>query len=206
MGLIKAVEPFQTFEMAIALISQPLPPGRRIGILGTGGLGVVATDACGRLNLEVPELDGETSARLAKMLPKHAPLPRNPVDFAGGYRSALEETSIVEELLKLDYIDGAISNVPISPSVWGRSVAGTLGPERMAEINRVTEAGIAQFCALPRKYNKPVACVRWSSDVTRDTVAPRLIAAGIPVYETPEQCARAMNALATYAEIKRRKD
>jgi acyl-CoA synthetase (NDP forming) len=30
-----------------------------------------------------------------------------------------------------------------------------------------------------------------------------LMEAGIPVYETPEQCARAMYALARYAEVRR---
>jgi acyl-CoA synthetase (NDP forming) len=34
-------------------------------------------------------------------------------------------------------------------------------------------------------------------------VAEKLTEAGIPVYETPEQCARAMYALTTYAELKR---
>ena len=206
LGLIKADEPFQTFEMAIALIGQPLPPGRRIGILGTGGLAVVAIDACQHLGLEVPELDADTSARLVKMLPPHAPIPRNPVDFAGSYRSAVDEANVVETLLKLDYIDGVISNVPINPMIWGKSIEKSVGPERLEQLKRVTDQGTEQFCNLPKKYHKPIACVRWSSDLNKDTVATRLVSAGIPVYDTPDQCARAMNALATYAEFRRRKD
>jgi acyl-CoA synthetase (NDP forming) len=206
LGLIRADEPFQTFEMAIALMGQPLPPGRRIGILGTGGLAVVAIDACQHLGLEVPELDADTSARLAKMLPPHAPTPTNPVDFAGSYRSAVDEANVVETLLKLDYIDGVISNVPINPMLWGRSIATAVSPQQLEELKKVTDQGTKQFCELPKKYHKPIACVRWSSDLTKDIVATKLVSAGIPVYDTPDQCARAMNALATYAEFRRRKD
>jgi acyl-CoA synthetase (NDP forming) len=90
--------------------------------------------------------------------------------------------------------------------LWGRSIATTVGPERLEAINRVTDQGTEQFCNLPGKYGKPIACVRWSSDLNKDTVATKLVAAGIPVYDTPDQCARAMNALATYAEFRRRKD
>ncbi|RPJ63722.1 MAG: hypothetical protein EHM12_01615, partial [Dehalococcoidia bacterium] len=45
LGLIRTEESFQTFDMATALINQPLPPGRRIAVLGTGGQSVVAIDA-----------------------------------------------------------------------------------------------------------------------------------------------------------------
>ena len=203
LGLIRADESFQTFEMAVALIGQPLPPGRRIGILGTGGQAVVSIDACQHLGLEIPELDKETSANLMKLLPPHAPVPRNPVDFAGSYRTAVDEANVVERLLQLDYIDGVISNVPVNPMLWGSKIEKAAGPEVIDQLMKIVDQGTRQFCELPRKYGKPIACVRWSSDDRKDIVAERLVEAGIPVYETPEQCARAMHALASYGHLRR---
>ena len=203
LGLVRAEESFQTFEMAMALLKLPLPPGRRFAILGTGGQSVAAIDACQRLGLEVPELDRRTSERLMAMLPPHAPLPKNPVDFAGSYRTAVDEANVVEILLQQDYIDGVISNVPINPAAWGHKVDNASTSALLAEIAAGVEKGTKQFCQLPWKYNKPIVCVRWSSEAKKDTVAVKLTEAGIPVYETPEQCARAMYALTTYAELKR---
>jgi len=202
LGLIRTDESFHTFDLAVAFLGQPLPPGNRIGVLGTGGQGVVSTDACQGLGLEVPELDQATSSSLKKMLPPHAPTPTNPVDFAGSYRTAVDEADVVETLLKLDYIDGIISNVPINPLVWG------LKPDKMPQeildnISRLTDEGTKRFCDLPHIYHKPIICLRWYSDAKKDPVADTLKAAGIPVYETPEQCARAMSSLAKYSGLRR---
>jgi len=205
LGLIRTLEAFHTFEMAVALMSQPLPPGRRIGILGTGGQGVVAVDACQGLGLEVPELDTDVSAKIMKILPKHAPRPRNPVDFAAGYRTTIDEVNVVEMLLKLDYIDGVISNVPINPMVWGSRFDLAGNPEPLQEATDVSMEASKQFCELPRKYGKPIICVRWYSDIRKDPVGQILMESGIPLYETPEQCARAMYALVKYAELRRGK-
>jgi acyl-CoA synthetase (NDP forming) len=198
LGLIRAQEAFQTFEMAVAFLTLPISPGKRIGILGTGGQGVVAVDACSRLGLEVPELDGETSARLMQYLPKHAPLPRNPVDFAAGYRTAIDEAKVIETLLQLDYIDAVISNVPINPMVWGTRYDRIGNPEPVKEASESAMRGARLFADFPGRYKKPVVCVRWYSDVKRDPIGQFLVQSGIPVYDSPEQCARALYGLYKY--------
>ena len=205
LGLIRAQESFQTFDLAVAFLGSPLPPGKRIGVLGTGGQGVVSTDACQKLGLEVPELDKDTCAALMKMLPPHAPPPTNPVDFAGSYRTAMDEANVVETLLKLEYIDGVISNVPINPFVWGLKL-DSLPADVLENIKRLTDEGTKRFCDLPRIYGKPVVCVRWYSDIKEDPVSDALKESGIPVYDTPEQCARAMAALAGYSRLRRSPD
>lgn len=204
LGLIRSEESFQIFEVAMALLGQPLPPGRRMAVLGTGGQAVAIIDACQRLGLEIPRLDKITSARLAAMLPAHAPHPSNPVDFAGSYRTAVDEANVVETLLKLDYIDGVISNVPVNPLLWSKKLDKLGKPELLEQIQKLVNEGVAQFCGLPGKYGKPIACVRWHGDASKDSVSIKLTEAGIPVYDTPEQCARAMHGLVTYAEVRRR--
>ena len=204
LGLIRAQEAFQIVEMAVALVSLPTPPGNRVGILGTGGQGVVAVDACSRLGLEVPELDRETSLKLMQYLPKHAPLPRNPVDFAAGYRTAVEEAKVIETLMQLDYIDAVISNVPINPQVWGTRYDKNGNPEPVTEMNEIAMRGARAFAELPKKYGKPVVCVRWYSDIRKDPVGKFLMENGVPIYESPEQCARAIHGLVQYGRARQR--
>jgi len=170
-----------------------LPRGRRVAIMGSGGQDVVATDACASLGLEVPEFDKETATSLQKLLPPHAPPARNPIDFAGSYRTAIDETKVVEKLLSLDYIDGVITNVPINPMVWGLKPTST-DTDKSSSAARL-------FATLPKKYNKPIVTLRFRR--TDDPTTNILKKARIPVYDTPEQCARAMYALTKYAEARK---
>lgn len=201
-GLIRAEEALHSFEMAEALVGQPLPQGRRIAIMGSGGQGVVTADACASLGLEVPELDKKTMTDLEGILPAHAPPARNPVDFAAGYRTALEEMSVTEKLLSLDYIDGVITNVPVNPTFWGIKPASTGTTDPQTDAVKATTKAARLFASLPTKYSKPVVCVRFRR-ADGDRVVTILREAGIPVYDTPEQCARAMYALVQYAEARR---
>ena len=201
-GLIRAKEALHSFEMAEALVSQPLPEGKRVAVMGSGGQGVVTTDACASLGLEVPEFDEKTVTSLKKILPPHAPPARNPVDFAGSYRTALDETAVIEKLLSLDYIDGVITNVPINPTVWGLKPTPADADEAISNAIKAAIQSAELFASLPRKYNKPIITLRFRR-ADDDPVTKTLKEAGIPVCDTPEQCARAMYALAKYAEARR---
>jgi acyl-CoA synthetase (NDP forming) len=200
-GLIRAGEAIHSFEMAEALVGQPLPRGKRVAIMGSGGQGVVVTDACVSLGLEVPEFDRETTNSLQKLLPVHAPPAKNPVDFAGSYRTTLNETLVVEKLLSLDYIDGVITNVPVNPMIWGLKPTSSEIDKTLSNSIEASFQAARRFAALPHKYNKPIITVRFRR--TDDPTIEILKEAGIPVYDTPEQTARAMAALVKYAEAQR---
>ena len=203
-GVIRTQEAFQIFDLAVAMLHQPLPAGNRVGIVGTGGQGVVAVDACQKLGLEIPELDDHTAIQIMQMLPPHAPLPRNPIDFAGGYRTAMDEANAVEALMKLSYIDAVITNIPVNPLVWGIRYDEMKDSRLLEESMKVAEQGTMRLCALPHLYKKPVVCVRWHMGNSKDQFEKTLIESGVPVYDTPEQCARAIYGLVRYAEIRRR--
>lgn len=204
-GLVRAKEALYSFEMAEALVGQPLPKGRRMAIMGSGGQGVITADACDSLGLEIPELDEKTLKSLMRLLPPHAPPATNPVDFAGSNRTALEETSAVEELLSLDYIDGVITNVPVNPTVLWLKPTSAATSQLQSEAFNIAMQGANLFSSLPRKYNKPIVCVRFRR-LENDPVVDILKNAGIPIYDTPEQCARAMYALVKYAEARRNRE
>ena len=202
-GLIRVQETIHAFDVAEVLACQPLPPGRRVAILGSGGQGVVTADACASLGLEVPQLDGDTVRSLMAGLPPHAPRPSNPVDFAGSFRTGIEEAAVVEKLLSCDYIDGVISNVPINPAAW-KDMFGFSGlPKPLLDLTKKALEGADYFSSLPAKYGKPVITTRFRR-VAYDMVIDILKGAGIPVCDTPEEAARAMHALVQYAEIKKK--
>jgi acetate---CoA ligase (ADP-forming) subunit alpha len=194
-GIIRAQEIEHMFIMAEALIRQPLPEGKRIAVVGSGGQGVVTTDALASHQLEIPDFDEVSKATLISALPPHAPVPGNPVDFAGGIRTAEQEADVVHILASLDYIDGLITNVPkhlTRAKSLGDYLKGAIeGAERISEI--------------PRQYGKPLITLQ-SKGIDNQNILEVLKSAGIPIYDTPEDCARAMSALVRYAEIKKRVD
>jgi len=198
-GLIRAREAIHSFEMAETLVGEPLPSGNRVAIMGSGGQGVVITDACISMGLEVPEFDRETRRHIQKLLPPHAPPARNPIDFAGSYRTTLTEVSVVEKLLGLDYIDGVISNVPVNPMIWGLKPEPDGADKATADIIEASIQASRHFAALPGQYKKPIITIRFRR--TDDPTIVILKEAGIPVYDTPEQAARAMAALVEYAQV-----
>jgi acyl-CoA synthetase (NDP forming) len=200
-GIIRVQESFHLFEVAEALATLPLPSGNRVAILGSGGQGVVGTDACSALGLDLPELDSETSGKINKLLPAHAPAAKNPIDFAGGGRTALEEARIIETLLQLEYIDGVISNVPVSPQIWDRSLKIDSNSENLPGPVKVAIEGAKTYASLPGKYGKPIVCLRFTR-LEHDIMERILREGGIPIYDAPEQCARAMWALCCWGRTK----
>jgi acyl-CoA synthetase (NDP forming) len=191
-GIIRASEVTHPFDMAEALIGLPLPRGNRVAIIGSGGQGVVTSDTCESLGLRVPALDRETGLKLKETLPPHAPVPTNPVDFAGGMRGPLDEVQVAEALARIDYIDGIICNTPHFH-----------GDDDRDDLKTAVR-GAEMLAIIPKKYGKPVVTLSWHSHDGGGAIGDIMKAAGIPAYETPEQCARAMMALAQYAEVRRR--
>ena len=79
-GIIRAEDMDDLLDMAKALSSQPLPEGKRIGIVtNSGGPGVMMVDALANLDLEVPELSPETSEKLSFLPPICSR--KNPIDL-----------------------------------------------------------------------------------------------------------------------------
>ncbi|MDY6834719.1 MAG: CoA-binding protein [Chloroflexota bacterium] len=82
-GVIRADEIEELFDISGALLRQPLPRGNRVGILtGGGGHGVVTTDACERLGLQLAKLAPETIDKIDTFLPPRWSK-KNPVDLVG---------------------------------------------------------------------------------------------------------------------------
>ncbi|OGP50084.1 MAG: hypothetical protein A2Y79_07150 [Deltaproteobacteria bacterium RBG_13_43_22] len=198
-GFIRVDELLSLLDAAAILTRQPLPGGNRMGILGTGGLCVVLADTCVSMGMEVPELKEEHVKFIVSDLefPPHAPAPRNPVDFAGSNRTALQEAGVLNKMAQLDYIDGLICNTPIT---WA-DFSGSSAVEQEKLLIRAAEL----LTAIPQKLGKPVVTVGLNGIAfSNELIVKAMDAAGITSYNTPEAAARAMATLVQYAEIKRR--
>jgi acetyl coenzyme A synthetase (ADP forming)-like protein len=183
-GVIRAETLEELFALATGLAYQPLPPGRRVGIItNAGGPGILCADACEAGVLRVPELSDGVKDTLATFLPSAAAL-KNPVDLIA---SATPEqyAKTIEALLSSGEIDALIV---LYMSV---TVADTAG---IAE-------GILRGVAAARQAgakDKPVL-IGWMAegDLERTFSLP---SETIPTYLLPEIPARVLAKAAQYAE------
>ena len=80
-GVIRTDSLAELFDVASLLANQPVPAGRRVGIVtNAGGPGIMCADACEAGGLEVVQLSPQLQARLAEGLPTEAAV-TNPVDM-----------------------------------------------------------------------------------------------------------------------------
>jgi len=109
-GVIRARTVEELFDYAVAFANQPLPKGRRVGIVtNAGGPGIICTDTVERLGLELAQLDPATVEKLKTKLPPAANV-HNPVDVLGDAKAALYEFAI-GTLLEDPNVDGIITIV-----------------------------------------------------------------------------------------------
>ncbi|MEN3285298.1 MAG: hypothetical protein V7607_6438, partial [Solirubrobacteraceae bacterium] len=171
-GVLRVESTEALFDAAELLERQPLPRGRRVGIVtNSGGLGRIASDACTTRRLEPAIPAAETIARLAERLP-HADRIKNPVDL--GVRAPLEDyLEAVDALLG----DGGVDAVLVVHA--GRS--GLERPEGLEALEQATaDAG------------KPVlACA-----VGTDGRLPEREHWTVPNYRFPEAAVRALGLAA----------
>ena len=193
-GLIRCYDPLHTFDMAVALSSQPLPRGNRVAIIsGGGGYCVTMAEAAVSWGLEVPQLDPAASDKIKKLLYPFAPQPWNPIDAAADVRP-MTYARVLDILLGLDYIDGVLMMIPFMFSFQLRSTAS------VRELMDATEI----ICGLPAKYRKPIM----GNIIPSVAVGPALELlkkAGIPFFATQDESARAMHGLVRYRHFLKEK-
>lgn len=83
-GVLQAHTMEEMFDWARALAWQPLPRGKRVGVLtNAGGPAILAVDALEKAGLELASLTDGTKSYLCSRLPKAASI-NNPVDILAG--------------------------------------------------------------------------------------------------------------------------
>lgn len=138
-GIVRADTLEEMFGIARALTEQPLPAGRRIGIVtNAGGPAILAADALEAAGLEVPGLSDETRARLSEFLPSAAAT-GNPVDMIASagpeaYRRAVETVlasgevdALVAIYTPVGMFDGEAVNAAIAEGTRAAREGGDAG-------------------------------------------------------------------------------
>jgi acetyltransferase len=163
------------------LATQPLPRGRRVGIVtNAGGPGILASDACEDNGLTIPQLQPETVSALKAFLPQEASF-RNPVDMIAS-ASAENYRRSVEVLLKDDNIDSLLV-IFVPPLMLGaREVADAI-------------ATAAQNAEKPL-----VSCFMGAHGFATGLGAEGEGQVQIPSYRFPEAAAKALSRAANYGE------
>ncbi len=183
-GIVRTDTLEELFAVASLLAHQPVPPGRRVGIItNAGGPGILCADACEAEGLEIPILEEATQARLRGFLPSEASVV-NPVDMIA--------SATAEDYRK------TIQAVAEDPSVDALVVIFI--PRIAATPEGVATATIEAARSLPRKV--PVLGVFMSAEG-----APAALNAGevrIPVYAFPEAAAIALARAVRYGEWRSR--
>jgi acyl-CoA synthetase (NDP forming)/GNAT superfamily N-acetyltransferase len=167
-GVLRVETTQALFDAAALLELQPLPGGRRVGVVtNSGGLGVVAADACAARGLTLAAPAEATRERLAAALPNADRL-GNPVDL--GVRATVADgREAVTALLDDELVDAVL--------VLHVELGGEDPRARLAALEAATAAAA-----------KPVvACV-----VGGDGELPRDPDRRVPNYRFPEAAVRAL--------------
>lgn len=140
-GVIRVDTIEELFDAASLLASQPVPTGRRVGIVtNAGGPGILAADALEANGLVLPELSESLRAEIAAILPAEAST-RNPVDLiaSGGADDFEHATSLLIESGEVDAL--MVIYVPTSPegasqiaAALNRCQAGYQGPVTLLSV------------------------------------------------------------------------
>ena len=204
-GVIMVEEIEELVEVIACLSHQPLPRGKRVGILTAGGgFGVVAADTCQKMGLEIAQLSSKTIEKLDALLPPYWS-GVNPVDMAGSAGFAypcLEvvlEDENVDAVLALSTIGVTVPLADVSSSVLSsmkQHVVKTLESREEDEI-RNTSRILEQI----NNNGKPVIVSYVLSDVRRNSrIFKFLQQNGIYVYPSVQRATRALAHISIYSE------
>jgi acetate---CoA ligase (ADP-forming) len=178
-GIIRVDTLHEFFAVARLLATQPIPAGKRIGILtNAGGPAILAVDAAEAAGLQVPSLSDATQALLRAILPPAASV-NNPVDMIASatpehYRACLKALCDEPEL-------DALLVIFIPPLVTPS-----------AEVAQVISEVVSQH----EQHQKTVVAV--FLDPAANLTAIKTSKRNIPVYSFPESAVAALGAAARY--------
>lgn len=182
-GIITAKTFEEVFDWLYAFYIQPLPRGKRVGIIsGPGSTAVGTTDICLELGLQVPHFSRDTIGRLREVIPPVGGSVNNPID--------LSLASLVNPSMHKD----AISIVAQDKNIDMLLLISIVGGEQLRDI--VLEA------TQNTKVKKPLVVTLMSG--TTQSVAqdfPLMLGSGISVYSDAGKAAKALRKLWGYAEF-----
>ncbi|HET9259766.1 MAG TPA: GNAT family N-acetyltransferase [Acidimicrobiia bacterium] len=185
-GVVRVDTIEELFDTASLLASQPVPSGRRVGIVtNAGGPGILAADALEANGLVIPELSDQLRTAIGQRLPAEAST-RNPIDLiaSGGPGEFEHATSL---LLDSGEVDAVI--VIYVPTTTG-------GAEGVASALRRVQARYSGHVTLLSVFMQ-------AADAGA-SLAGEEGARSIPTYTFPEAAAFALSRAVGHGEWRER--
>jgi acetyltransferase len=177
-GVSRAESMAALFDVANVFDDMSLPKGNRVSIVtNAGGPGIITTDACEAMGLEIASLSPDTLEFLKANLPPAASV-YNPIDALG--TAAPEDYALcIEASLRDENVD---------------SVLVLLTPQAMTKVAETAQVIVDAHQAYP---DKPIIAVFMGGN---SMVYPRVILTdgGIPVFDFPERAVHAVAELYKY--------
>ncbi|MCG3218684.1 MAG: acetate--CoA ligase family protein, partial [Candidatus Heimdallarchaeota archaeon] len=192
-GSIRATTWVDLFDIGRAVLKQPLPKGRRTGLVSDGGgMLVMCSDAVDRYDLILPELEEKTVTKFYEEMPSYY-VCRNPIDLTG---SASSDDFIFAVKLALEDInvDAVICiNLPCVPNV---------------DVEEFVEKYTANFGIKDGVDNRPKKTLLTVAlgGTENQAIIDGLEACGLPVYTTEEQAVRVLKMMVDYQEFLEREE
>lgn len=189
-GILRASDMDEFFHAGKALSMQIPAQGKNVGIItDAGGPGIMAADECGLKGLTVKRFSEETVGKFERLkaegkLPKFA-TNFNPADITGSGTAGMFE--LAAEILFQD------------PEIHGIVMLG------LHHTPALTEDFVDKVARVARKYEKPIVACDIGETEMALSVRLRFDRFGIPAYSSPEDAARAMNALMWYGVYLKKK-
>ena len=175
-GVLRARTLGELLDVAALLAKQPLPEGRRVGIVtNAGGLGILCADACEAAGLELGSPSPETTEALQALLPAEAST-ENPIDMLGS--ATADAYARVAPLLVADPAFDAVIVLFVPPVTAG-------GDEVVEALDSALDAGA----------DKPVLAALIGAERESRRLAR---------FDYPETAARALGRAAERADWLRR--
>jgi len=182
-GIVRCDDIDQMIDTAAAFAFNPLPRGRRVVVLSASGGGAAwMADMLVAHGLEMPELDAETRKEIDPLLPSYASS-QNPVDLTAQATREVGYARVIEILQRSRMVDMVV-------------VVGSLATETLLRRDIAALGRVAQASTVPIAF-----CAYTNASPAAVTL---LAGAGIPAYTSMINCAKALRALADYAEFQRR--
>jgi acyl-CoA synthetase (NDP forming) len=185
-GVIRVDTLEELFDTASLLANQPVPSGRRVGIVtNAGGPGILAADALEATGLHIPELSEGLRQNMAQRLPAEAST-RNPVDLiASGGPAEFEHVTTL--LLNSGEVDAVMV-------IYVPTTVGGAGPV----------ADAVRACQDAYEGDVPLLAVFMQVEGVGTTLAGDSQHRSIPTYIFPEAAAHALARAASHGEWRRR--
>jgi acetyl coenzyme A synthetase (ADP forming)-like protein len=184
-GILRARNMEGFFDLAKALVLQPPARGNNIAIItDAGGPGIMASDECETLGLNVKRFSEKTIGKFMDLI-KEGEIPsfaafHNPVDLTGNVTSKMYELS-TEVLLKDPEINGII----------------VLG---LHHTPHLTEDFTDMIAELSKDSEKPIVACDIGETEMANYIRSRFNKLGIPAFSSPEDAAYAMAGLVEYGK------